>query len=555
MNILFALTLVCMIVGGNGARILGVFPFPAKSHYNVYEPLLKGLARKGHEVVAVSYFPQKVPLPNFTDVDIGSIMPDGTNTLSFDKFGDRKSTVYDVKLFIQFCGLIICEPTFQHPKIQSILKSKEKFDVFIVEMFASDCFLGIGHVLGIPITVAMISSVTLPWANDMIGNPDNPSYIPNFFSGLSDRMNLFQRMDNLWHYVYSKIHYRYNSDVPAYEIAKKYLGKDLPDFDTLRSRVSLVLANSHPAVSTPRAQTYAFKELGGIHIPPEGPPPLPKDLKDYLDSHGRDGVIYFSLGSQLNSSTMSEQAVAAFYKAFEQLPQQILWKCSKEKMPKLPRNVKCIEWAPQLSILCHPNVRLFITHSGLLGSQEAVYCGVPILGMPLFGDQHLNMAYFVKKGLGLQLNYGELSYEAVLAALNELLLNESYAEVAKKLSLQFKDRPMPPVDEGVYWIEYLTRHGADSLKTEASNLSWYQYLLLDVNFIIACATVAVLTAVRAVIRTTCFQQFLMYGIYIILCAATVIVKLVRIVYELSKNLFVSVNDRANARVAREKLKK
>lgn len=56
----------------------------------------------------------------------------------------------------------------------------------------------------------------------------------------------------------------------------------------------------------------------------------------------------------------------------------------------------------------------------------------------------------------------------------------SYTDMARKASFEFRDRPIPPLDEGVYWIEYLLRHGPDSLKTAATNLTWYQYLLLDV---------------------------------------------------------------------------
>ncbi|CAK9795763.1 UDP-glycosyltransferase UGT5 [Anthophora quadrimaculata] len=56
-------------------------------------------------------------------------------------------------------------------------------------------------------------------------------------------------------------------------------------------------------------------------------------------------------------------------------------------MPKLLKNVKCIEWTNHLSILCHQHVRLFITHGGFLGTQEAVYCGVPILWhTPVWGS-------------------------------------------------------------------------------------------------------------------------------------------------------------------------
>ncbi|XP_031834401.2 UDP-glycosyltransferase UGT5 [Nomia melanderi] len=480
MNFLFVFMVIsCVIVTAKGARILALIPFQAKSHYFVYEPLLKRLAEKGHDVVSVTHFPQKVPLSNFTDVDVSSSLPSLDGTMSLDGF-TVKPGIEMLPEFFKHCGIMICDPLFQNSKLQKIINSKEKFDVFIVEMFATDCFLGIAHKMQIPIVVSVITCVALPWSYGVIGNPETPSYIPNLFSSFTDRMDIFQRVENSWNFLYTKVLHKYFSDQPSYQIAKKYLGEDLPDFDSLRSNISLILTNGHPTVSTPRVQAPAFKELGGMHIPASGPKPLPKNLKDYLDGQGKDGVVYFSLGSLLNSTTMPARVLAAFYKAFEQLPQQILWKCSKEKMPTLPKNVKCIEWAPQLSILCHPNVRLFITHGGLLGTQEAVYCGVPILGMPLFGDHHLNMAYFVKKGLALQLNYGELSYEAISSALNELLTNKSYAEVARKTSLQFKDRLIHPTEEAVYWIEYLLRHGPNSLKTEVVNLAWYQYLLLDV---------------------------------------------------------------------------
>ena len=45
----------------------------------------------------------------------------------------------------------------------------------------------------------------------------------------------------------------------------------------------------------------------------------------------------------------------------------------------------------------------------------------------------------------------------------------------------FNDRPMSPQQAVVYWTEYVLRHeGALHLRTIASDLPLYQYLLLDV---------------------------------------------------------------------------
>ena len=44
-------------------------------------------------------------------------------------------------------------------------------------------------------------------------------------------------------------------------------------------------------------------------------------------------------------------------------------------------------------------MKLFISHGGLLGTQEAVACGVPMLMVPLYADQALNARAMADRGV------------------------------------------------------------------------------------------------------------------------------------------------------------
>lgn len=44
-------------------------------------------------------------------------------------------------------------------------------------------------------------------------------------------------------------------------------------------------------------------------------------------------------------------------------------------------------------------MKLFISHGGLLGTQEAVACGVPMLMVPLYADQALNAREMADRGV------------------------------------------------------------------------------------------------------------------------------------------------------------
>lgn len=126
------------------------------------------------------------------------------------------------------------------------------------------------------------------------------------------------------------------------------------------------------------------------------------------------------MGSNLKSADMSNERKQAFINSFSKLKQKIIWKF-EEDFPNKPDNILIKKWMPQSEILAHPNVKLFISHGGLLGSTEAVYHGIPIIGIPIYGDQSLNVARAQQAGWGYELNYENLTESSISWAINHVL--------------------------------------------------------------------------------------------------------------------------------------
>ena len=76
-----------------------------------------------------------------------------------------------------------------------------------------------------------------------------------------------------------------------------------------------------------------------------------------------------------------------------------------------------------LLVTAHPNVCLFITHAGMLSTQEAVYHGVPVVGIPFMADQFSNVLKLSTRGAGVELVYHTLSKQSILDAVQTVLGN------------------------------------------------------------------------------------------------------------------------------------
>lgn len=203
------------------------------------------------------------------------------------------------------------------------------------------------------------------------------------------------------------------------ERMRKRFGSDIPDLRDLADNTSLIFVNQHFSFSGPRPLPPNVVEIGGIHIE-QSRNPLPDDLQQLLDK-ASNGVIYVSWGSIINSQGMPLSKKQEIVEAFKRLPQTILWKWQNDSLTATAKNVHIRSWLPQIDILCHPNVKVFMSHGGLMGTSEAVYCEKPTIVTPIYGDQFLNGAALEHRGMGLVLHYNQLTADSIVYAIQRVL--------------------------------------------------------------------------------------------------------------------------------------
>jgi len=82
-----------------------------------------------------------------------------------------------------------------------------------------------------------------------------------------------------------------------------------------------------------------------------------------------------------------------------------------------------------------------------------------------------------------------------------------FKEKALELSEVFHDQPLKSLEKAVYWIEYVIRHnGAHHLKTAASELAWYEFLLLDGLFLVVIVRI-IMTAIMWYLGKKVWRRF------------------------------------------------
>lgn len=386
-----------------------------------------------------------------------------------------------------------------HEKMQKFLQEDRHFDLVIVESFATEGFYGLGEHFKAPL-IGLSTTVATGWLNMAVGNYEPWSSVPNQFLFVQPEMTFNDRLNNVLLNTYEYLRVTRHLIPTNAKLMKRHLpGNKKSLQQVITEDVCLGFVNDHFTLSLPRSKSPNMIEIGGIHLK-QNTQELTGEFKEFVDSADK-GVIVFSLGSILSASELPKRDLEAIIKVFSKLKQKIVWRYDLTDADKLPNNILARPWIPQGQLLAHKNTKLFISHGGMLGTTEAVANGVPMLGIPFFGDQHVNIARAVYRGYAKSLDRYSITEHNLNVLLQDLLTDLKYAENAKFYSEAFLDKPMSPQETVVYWSEYVIKHKcAGYMKVMGSKMGVIESHNLDVWTVIMLMAVVILATIILLVR-------------------------------------------------------
>ncbi|KAM9238112.1 LOW QUALITY PROTEIN: UDP-glucuronosyltransferase 2B17-like [Dugong dugon] len=497
--------LCCYFSSGTCGKVL-VWP-TEYSHWINVKTMLDELVQRGHEVTVLTSSASILIDPNKLSAIKFEVYPTSLTKDDFkflfmkwvrkltdllkDTFWTYFPQTQEVALEYSDCIERLCKDVVFNKKL--MLKLQEsRFDIIFAD--AIDAFGPCGELLAELLKIPFVYSVRFTYGYTVEkysgGLLTPPTYVPIVVSELHDQMTFMERVKNMMYLLYFDFWFWAFKEKKWDQFYSEVLGRRTTLFETMgKSEVWLI---TYWDFEFPRPFLH-FDFVGGLYCKPANP--LPKEIEEFVQSSGTHGVVVFTLGSMV--SNITEERANTITSALAQIPQKVLWYDGK-KPDTLGSNTRLYKWIPQNDLLGHPKTKAFITHGGTNGIYEAIYHGIPMVGIPLFVDQPDNLVRMKAKGAAVSLDTDTVTSTDLLNALKTVINDPFYKENAVRLSAIHHDQPVRPLDQAVFWMEFVMYHkGAKHLRPATLSFTWYQYHSLDViGFLLACVAIVTFLVIK-----------------------------------------------------------
>ncbi|XP_040603237.1 UDP-glucuronosyltransferase 2B1 isoform X2 [Mesocricetus auratus] len=456
-SVFLLIQLICYFRLGTCGKVL-VWP-TEYSHWINIKMILDELLQRGHEVTVLTSSASVLIEPSnesSINFEIYSV-PLGKDELQyiFQKwvtewtYDFQKYSLWTYyskmqKVFSEYSDIIesFCKTVVLNKSLMKKLKGS-RFDVVLADAIGP-CGELLAELLKIPLVYSLRFFPGYTYEKYSGGLPLPPSYVPVVLSELTDHMTFVERVKNMLQVLYFDFWFQVFNVKSWNQFYSDVLGRPTTVYEMM-GKADIWLLRTYWDLEFPHPFLPNFDFVGGLHCKPAKS--LPK----------------------------------------------VVWRFDGKKPNTLGSNTRLYKWIPQNDLLGHPKTKAFIAHGGTNGIYEAIYHGIPIVGIPLFADQADNIHHMVAKGTAVRVDFKTLSTKNLLTALKTVINDPSYKENAMRLSRIHHDQPMKPLDRAIFWIEFVMRNkGAKHLRPALHDLTWFQYHSLDViGFLLVCVAAVV----------------------------------------------------------------
>ncbi|KAK6751127.1 hypothetical protein RB195_002851 [Necator americanus] len=386
----------------------------------------------------------------------------------------------------------------------------EKFDLAFGYAM-NFCPVGIIHHAKIPTWIWLNSAPLIDAMANYMGVPIIPSYIPPIMMDSTDEMDFLERTKSLIGHLMTIPTWKWMLNDPETAMFRELIDPNFPNLIDLAKQCPLVMVNSNDLYDIPRPTLAKIVNIGGVGIQAQDVKPLSTEFQRIVDD--AEGIVVFSFGSVAPSDRMPMSWKMAFIDAFKRFPKyHFFWRyVGADLKDKLPSNVHTFKWLPQSDLVQNPKIAAIITHGGYNSLQEAMLAGVPLITVPLFGDQPRNARLAEKHGFAVNIRKSDVNADTIAEALNKIITDRSYSENIKRLSQMGKKQPVNASHLVVSWAEFVAEFKTlENLVPAGTKLNFFQYYSLDVISFLLSSLALILYLLWTVLKLTVKKLYNLY---------------------------------------------
>ncbi|XP_050069547.1 UDP-glucosyltransferase 2-like [Anopheles maculipalpis] len=488
-------------------NILYISAVASPSHFLWSQQLAKLLANQGHNVTLLSIYKEG------TEHNLHFLKLDGVEEeLSKDQEMDHLSmhSMSALELLASFADLeyMVCKNALSSKQLLSLLNYPKNFTFHLVihDHLAGPCLLLLLERFDFPPLVMASATNVLSSVEPILGSPLYPGFVPSYLHDTSPTAGYRQRLYNFMLTVYELLFKRFYSN-PQIDRLVTSRFQNVSSVSRLETKALMVLMNSIDQLDPTEPHIWRVVNVGGLHI--TAPKPL-RGLFYHRTNKTYDKCVYISFGSNVKINSLTNHLAKSITATARLLPYvMFLWKVDIPTNEIIPENMITSDWFPQNDLLGSGMVDVFVTHGGLLSVQESIWYGIPMLGIPNYGDQYQNVRRMERMGMARRLLLEDVNPDTLQRNLLNVLNDSRYKQSTAAMSQIIREKQITAQMKALWVVEWVIRnHNKTTHMHMLDNLNGIGYMAkysIDVfSTLIVLICFVMLILYRAAKALACF---------------------------------------------------